>query len=116
MSRRINLGKVGENNKDRKVSKDDDSLSGSDYERPYHSDGILYEPQVRADLFSDKKKNNVTLADFEMLKKIGEGGYGYVMLVRQKDTGDFYALKIIRFKDEVDDSFKENLINERKIF
>lgn len=115
-SKAIGLGLGADKGKDRRGSNDEEFSSGSDYERPYHSDGILYEPQIRADLFSDQKMNNVSLADFEMLKKIGEGGYGYVMLVRHKDTGDNYALKIIRFKDDVDDSFKENLINERKIF
>merc|ERR1712032_1254481 len=61
-------------------------------------------------------KGEIQLQDFSMLKKIGEGGYGHVMLVRHKKTKDIYAMKIIRFSSEVSDAFMQNLINERNIF
>lgn len=37
----------------------------------------------------------LTLADFELLRRIGEGSYSYVVLAKHKDTGKEYALKII---------------------
>lgn len=30
-----------------------------------------------------------------MLNKLGEGGFGTVLLVRKKDTGKLYALKVL---------------------
>ena len=38
----------------------------------------------------------VTLADFELLKVIGRGTYGKVMQVRRKDTGEVYAMKVLK--------------------
>lgn len=39
------------------------------------------------------KKTEVT--DFELLKKIGQGGFGEVYLCRKRDTKEVLALKII---------------------
>eukprot|EP01126_Amoeba_proteus_P026296 TRINITY_DN2605_c0_g2_i10.p1 TRINITY_DN2605_c0_g2~~TRINITY_DN2605_c0_g2_i10.p1 ORF type:complete len:364 (+),score=77.49 TRINITY_DN2605_c0_g2_i10:243-1334(+) len=41
-----------------------------------------------------KKKYNVD--DFESLSVIGRGGFGRVLLVRQKDTGSVYAMKVLK--------------------
>jgi len=38
----------------------------------------------------------VTLGDFELLKVIGRGTYGKVMQVRRKDTGEIYAMKVLK--------------------
>ncbi len=37
----------------------------------------------------------VTLKDFIFIKCIGAGGFSRVFLTRKKDTGKFYALKLI---------------------
>jgi serine/threonine protein kinase len=39
---------------------------------------------------------NVTKKDFEMISVIGKGSYGKVMLVKKKDTGQLYALKVLK--------------------
>jgi hypothetical protein len=39
---------------------------------------------------------NVTLGDFELLKVIGRGTYGKVMQVRRRDTGEVYAMKVLK--------------------
>jgi len=39
---------------------------------------------------------NVALGDFELLKVIGRGSYGKVMQVKRRDTGDVYAMKVLK--------------------
>jgi len=43
---------------------------------------------------SEEKK--VGLEDFLQLKVIGRGGFGRVLLVKKKDTGKYYAMKILK--------------------
>ena len=38
----------------------------------------------------------VTLEDFDLLKVLGKGGFGKVMLVRKKGTTDIYAMKVLK--------------------
>ena len=40
--------------------------------------------------------SNVTLGDFDLLKVIGRGTYGKVMQVRRRDTGEVFAMKVLR--------------------
>ena len=47
----------------------------------------------------------VTRHDFEQLKVIGRGAFSRVILVRKKDTGRLYAMKIMR---------KDKLLREQK--
>lgn len=37
----------------------------------------------------------VALADFELLRRIGDGSYSHVVLARHRSTGREYALKVI---------------------
>ena len=46
---------------------------------------------------SNKNKNKYE-NDFEHLEKIGEGAFGYVTKVMDKNTGAFYAIKRIEIK------------------
>ncbi len=48
----------------------------------------------------------ISLSDFTMLKVIGRGSFGKVYLVRKKDTGAPYAMKILK-KDQL---IKKNLL------
>jgi citron Rho-interacting kinase len=41
----------------------------------------------------------VNVADFELKKVIGRGHFGEVHLVKEKQTGDVYAMKIIKKSD-----------------
>ena len=57
----------------------------------------------------------VTRHDFEQIKVIGRGAFSRVILVRKKDTGRLYAMKIMR-KDKLAREQKvKPIINERKI-
>jgi len=38
---------------------------------------------------------SLSISDFDVLSKIGEGGFGTVLLVRKKNTGKLYALKVL---------------------
>eukprot|EP00163_Fabomonas_tropica_P034758 TRINITY_DN979_c0_g2_i1.p1 TRINITY_DN979_c0_g2~~TRINITY_DN979_c0_g2_i1.p1 ORF type:complete len:446 (-),score=149.24 TRINITY_DN979_c0_g2_i1:336-1673(-) len=42
----------------------------------------------------------VTVDDFELLAVIGKGSYGKVMQVKKKDTGEIFAMKVLR-KDKI---------------
>jgi serum/glucocorticoid-regulated kinase 2 len=46
-------------------------------------------------LLTSPLEPKVGLKDFIFLKNIGVGGFSLVYLVRKKDTGKFYALKLI---------------------
>jgi serine/threonine protein kinase len=48
----------------------------------------------------------ISINDFKLLKVIGRGSFGKVYLVRKKDSGQPYALKILK-KDQL---IKKNLL------
>jgi len=68
------------NGKDKDDDKEEPELD------PSWQDPILYS--------GDKKK--VTKDDFELLTVIGKGSFGKVMQVKKKDTGQIYAMKVLR--------------------
>jgi RAC serine/threonine-protein kinase len=56
-----------------------------------------------------------TLADFEMMKVLGKGTFGKVMLSKEKETGEIYAIKVLKkevilAKDEVTHTLTENAV------
>lgn len=50
----------------------------------------------------DKNKDQVKLEDFKILKLLGRGGFGKVMLCQKSSDGKLYAMKILRKKDIVE--------------
>lgn len=50
------------------------------------------------------KSKNVCSLDFETLKVIGKGGFSKVYLVRKKDTGLLYAMKVMKKDYATNDS------------
>jgi len=64
-----------------------------------------------------KGKANVTVTqdDFEIKKMIGKGSFGSVLMVKKKDTGKTYAMKVL-FKDKVIKRKQyEHTLSERRI-
>ncbi|XP_064624162.1 RAC-beta serine/threonine-protein kinase A-like isoform X2 [Lineus longissimus] len=62
-----------------------------------------------------KLSKKVTLDDFDLLKVLGKGTFGKVMLSREKSTGHFYAIKILKKdviiqKDEVNHTLTESRV------
>nr|CCA26378.1 RPS6 protein kinase putative [Albugo laibachii Nc14] len=51
-------------------------------------------------------KDKVTLDDFKLIKVIGKGSFGKVLLVRKLDSGFLYAMKVLR---------KENIIKRNQV-
>jgi Protein kinase domain len=64
--------------------------------------------------YEEKQSECVTVDDFDFLALLGKGGFGTVWLVRRKSTGDYYALKIIKFHNKSQE-FIEGMIKENKI-
>ena len=56
----------------------------------------------------------MSLQNFEILNKIGEGAYSIVHKVRRRSDGEIYALKKVRFV-ALTDKEKENAVNEIRI-
>ncbi|XP_071963659.1 RAC-alpha serine/threonine-protein kinase-like [Antedon mediterranea] len=59
--------------------------------------------------------HKVTMEDFEFLKVLGKGTFGKVLLVREKASAEFYAIKILKkgvivAKDEVAHTLTENRV------
>ncbi|XP_043918310.1 RAC-beta serine/threonine-protein kinase [Protopterus annectens] len=62
-----------------------------------------------------KSSTKVTMSDFEYLKLLGKGTFGKVILVKEKATGRYYAMKILRkeviiAKDEVAHTLTESRV------
>jgi serum/glucocorticoid-regulated kinase 2 len=47
-------------------------------------------------LYSAKQGTKVNIKDFELIKVVGRGSFGKVMLVQKIDSKEFFALKSIR--------------------
>lgn len=57
------------------------------------------------------KKESITIKNFLLLSVIGKGSYAKVILVKKKDTGNIYAIKILK-KDYIE---KRNQTSHVKI-
>ena len=64
-------------------------------------------------LTTDGEKINE--GSFEILKTLGKGFFGKVLLVEKKDTKKLYALKVISKLDVIKKKFLDNIKNEKKI-
>lgn len=53
--------------------------------------------------------------DFDVLSLIGKGAFGKVWQVRKKDSGQVYAMKVLRKKDVVQENLIEHTKTEREI-
>jgi len=63
----------------------------------------------------DTIEPKLTLDDFEIISKIGEGGFSAVYLVKMKSNGQFYALKQICKFCEKGQLLEANLLQEKHI-
>ena len=59
--------------------------------------------------------NCLTIDEFELIKVIGTGSYGKVILSKKKDTGEVYAIKTLNKKHLIKKNQVEHTIAERSI-
>ena len=57
----------------------------------------------------------VAMDDFEIIKTIGRGSVGKVLLVKYKNTGDLYAIKSMRKDQLLSESLIDNILDEKNI-
>ena len=58
---------------------------------------------------------NINLKDFEIISVIGKGSYGKVTLVKKKDSGQLYALKMLKKAEIIRRNQVEHTMTERRI-
>lgn len=68
-------------------------------------------------IYSSRKIKDVVmcLEDFDLLKMLGKGAFGEVVLAQQKDTGKLYAIKILKKRDILEMDQLEHTKTEQKI-
>ena len=68
-------------------------------------------------MFNKNKKENVELSitDFELIKVLGKGAFGKVILAQKLDSKKFYAIKILKKKDIIDQDQLEHTKAEKSI-
>lgn len=62
-----------------------------------------------------QKTGKVTKQDFQMLSVIGKGSYGKVLLVKKNDTGELYAMKVLKKSEILRRNQVEHTMTERSI-
>uniref|UniRef100_A0A673HI24 cAMP-dependent protein kinase catalytic subunit alpha-like n=1 Tax=Sinocyclocheilus rhinocerous TaxID=307959 RepID=A0A673HI24_9TELE len=60
-------------------------------------------------------QNTASLEDFDRLKTLGTGSFGRVMLVRHRESGQHYAMKILNKQKVVKLKQIEHTLNEKRI-
>lgn len=56
---------------------------------------MVLSPEIM-DIEEMDARSRVNRSDFDTVAVLGRGGYGRVSLVRKKDTGELFAMKVIR--------------------
>lgn len=62
-----------------------------------------------------RMREKITVTDFESLKTIGHGAFGVVKLVRQKSTGEVYAMKILKKSEALKRNQESHVRAERDL-
>jgi len=89
--------------------------TGDKKERAYENGTKLEKAEDYKTIYSKDKDKNVVLDDFSLLKVLGRGAFGKVMLVKMKDTGELYALKSMKKADLVEKDQLEHTKTEKWI-
>ncbi|XP_071834760.1 RAC-gamma serine/threonine-protein kinase-like [Apostichopus japonicus] len=93
-----------------------DSVNQQKQQQNIENEDTPIPPSTSGSRGTDKKK--VTIDDFEYLKVLGKGTFGKVVLVKEKATGHFFAIKILKkevivAKDEVAHTLTENRVLQK---
>lgn len=118
----INTSIIKENSKDSSVVQNyplnrDKSMSDpvKSYKLRYKSDNVLGQTQY---LDEDLEYMNkaISLADFQIVRELGQGKFGKVVQVRRKTNDDEFAVKLIPIMNQLDKHDEANLNSESEIF
>lgn len=74
--------------------------------------------QQYQDIIQEQQKktgSNIGKSDFEIKSVIGKGSYGKVMLVKKKDNGQLYAMKVLKKAEIIRRNQVEHTMTERRI-
>lgn len=66
-------------------------------------------------LYQKGKKGNVCIEDFHLLKVLGRGAFGKVILAKKKSSGKIYAIKVLKKQVIIDLEQLEHTKAEKKI-
>ena len=58
---------------------------------------------------------DVSVRDFHLMKTIGKGAFGKVLLVQCRRTGQFYAMKVMNKKSIATHNNVKGVVNEKRI-
>lgn len=64
---------------------------------------------------SPAPQKKLTKEDFTLIKTIGKGSFGKVLMVRKNDTGKVYAMKVLSKEKVIARKQYEHTLSERKI-
>ncbi|CAH8618534.1 unnamed protein product [Heterobilharzia americana] len=81
----------------------------------WFSDYLEKESRIFEEKWTHPIQNNATLNQFDRLKTLGTGSFGRVMLVKDKKTHIYYAMKILEKQKVVKLKQIEHTLNEKKI-
>lgn len=65
--------------------------------------------------WDNPSKNTASLTDFDLIKTLGTGSFGRVMLVKRKTAGKYYAMKILDKQKVIRLKQVEHTLNEKRI-
>jgi serine/threonine protein kinase len=80
-----------------------------DFERPV---GIIKDFTILTPILSQSISENLDLHWFQPISLIGKGGFSEVFLVRKRDTGQLYAMKVMKKNHIIQENKVKNILDE----
>ena len=92
-------------------------------DEPVNPDGTAGEPIADPSNISELQDSSIAQApqpkltkdDFTLIKTIGKGSFGKVLMVKKNDTGKVYAMKVLNKEKVIARKQYEHTLSERKI-
>jgi len=81
--------------------------------REFLTNDVQISPLAAKEMMGEKSK--VTLEDFNVLKVIGKGSFGKVLLVQYKKDAKLYAMKVLSKKKVKQNDEVEHIKSERQV-
>jgi serum/glucocorticoid-regulated kinase 2 len=75
----------------------------------------IIENEEHLKTFNSMTNTKMTIDDFSILKVVGKGSYGKVLLVKKNDDKKVYAMKVLKKKNMIKRNQTEHIKTERRI-